>query len=128
MMRRSPTAEAAVGRAMAARGTEVAYIDSAASSNFITAALVRKSTPTSWTQMAFEAASQRSRDRRAEPARLPNLREPCFQPLTQDGYALCRGNALERHDPRKLLQGESPVEIYTTTIHSIDDIFMLLIV
>ena len=42
MMRQSPTDQAAVGKAMAARGVEVAYIDSAASSNFITAALVTK--------------------------------------------------------------------------------------
>ena len=42
MMRRSPTDQAAVGKAMAARGSEVAYIVSAASSNFITAVLVTK--------------------------------------------------------------------------------------
>ena len=128
MMRRSPTAQAAVGRAMAARGTEVAYIDSAASSNFITAALVRKSDTDKLdadglrveTAMEGEAvmkslgrgsfsAQARGSDG-ASPmflgnaSVLPNLRESLISigQLTQDGYAL-------------LFEGDSIVVMNATT-------------
>ena len=128
MMRRSPTAQAAVGRAMAARGTEVAYIDSAASSNFITAALVRKSDTDKLdadglrveTAMEGEAvmkslgkgsfsAQARGSDGVSpmflgNASVLPNLRESLLSigQLTQDGYAL-------------LFEGDSIVVMNATT-------------
>ena len=128
MLRRSPTAEAAVGRAMAARGTEVAYIDSAASSNFITAALVHKydidrldadglrvetamegeAVMKSLGKGSFSAQARGSEGVSpmflGNASVLPNLRESLLSigQLTQDGYAL-------------LFEGDSIVVMNATT-------------